>query len=275
MDRQQLQHDSRDPDADDLHRDRRVSQAGDPDVVEALFQQRPEAVRGEAEVVVGVLVDPEEHHRADDRHATLGRADARELAARLRRVGAMLEGVEAQRGPHAAVLEAQRAQVLDLVDPRAGAHVGAGERPPGEDRAQALCSVRECYRSAVRRGKASDTENFKIIRGLRQKCPVIRTSAPRPAPEGDVTLLKNNRDSQGSIYGSHENYEATIGGGFDLFVWRAGIALLFPFFLPVTIGVALLFLVCLLLQAPLLLVLQLKFAKFVTTRLRHHQPARF
>ena len=48
----------------------------------------------------------------------------------------MLEGVEAQRGPHAAVLEAQRAQVLDLVDPRAGAHVGAGERPPGEDRAQ-------------------------------------------------------------------------------------------------------------------------------------------
>src|SRR5436190_713205 len=125
-----------DADADDLDGKPGIADARDPGVVEALLEQRSEPVGREAEVVARVLVDPEEHHRADDRHATLGRADARELAARLRRVGAMLEGVEAQRGPHAAVLEAQRAQVLDLVDPRAGAHVGAGERPPGEDRAQ-------------------------------------------------------------------------------------------------------------------------------------------
>src|SRR3954454_18719819 len=60
-----------DPDADDLDRDAGVADAGDPDVVEPPLQERAEAVGREAKVVLRVLVDPEEHHRADDGHAAV------------------------------------------------------------------------------------------------------------------------------------------------------------------------------------------------------------
>jgi Pup amidohydrolase len=81
-----------------------------------------------------------------------------------------------------------------------------------------------------------------------------RAAAASGPPEGEATLIKNNRDSKGSVYGSHENYEATIASGAALVAWRVGVALLMPFFLPVTVAVGLLFLISLLLQAPVLLV---------------------
>src|SRR5262249_36011559 len=85
-----------------------------------------------------------------------------------------------------------------------------------------------------------------------------RAAAASGAPEGEATLIKNNRDSKGAVYGSHENYEATIASGAALVCWRIGVALLLPFFLPVTIAVGMLFLVCLLLQAPVVLVRALR-----------------
>lgn len=47
-------------------------------------------------------------------------------------------------------------------------------------------------------------------------------------PSGEFVLLKNNRDSRGRTYGSHENYEATLATGPSLFFWRAGLILLLP-----------------------------------------------
>jgi proteasome accessory factor A len=55
-----------------------------------------------------------------------------------------------------------------------------------------------------------------------------RAAVSTGAADGDFTLLKNNRDSQGTCYGSHENYEATIASGKGLFFWRLGLAILFP-----------------------------------------------
>src|SRR5262249_11449369 len=80
-----------------------------------------------------------------------------------------------------------------------------------------------------------------------------RAAAASGAPEGEATLIKKNRDSKGADYGSHENDEATIGAGAALVCSRIVVAVLLPFFLPVTIAVGVLFLVCLLLQAPVVL----------------------
>src|SRR5262245_28076582 len=55
-----------------------------------------------------------------------------------------------------------------------------------------------------------------------------RAAASSGASDGEVALLKNNRDSAGSCYGSHENYEATIATGATLFFWRLGVAVLLP-----------------------------------------------
>jgi len=43
-----------------------------------------------------------------------------------------------------------------------------------------------------------------------------------------VRLLKNDRDSQGNIYGAQENYEAELAPPFQLFGWRTLLVLLLP-----------------------------------------------
>src|SRR5206468_6005782 len=55
-----------------------------------------------------------------------------------------------------------------------------------------------------------------------------RAAAASGGADGQVTLLKNNRDSRGSNYGSHENYEATVASGAALWCWRLGVVLLLP-----------------------------------------------
>lgn len=47
-------------------------------------------------------------------------------------------------------------------------------------------------------------------------------------PDGEFVLLKNNRDTQGQTYGSHENYEAVFATGLRLRLWRLGLRLLLP-----------------------------------------------
>ncbi len=53
---------------------------------------------------------------------------------------------------------------------------------------------------------------------------------------GALTLIKNDRDSQGNVYGAQENYEISVGSGRSLIAWRIGLACLFPFLLIGWIG---------------------------------------
>ncbi len=45
---------------------------------------------------------------------------------------------------------------------------------------------------------------------------------------GRVDLVKNDRDSQGNVYGAQENYEVVIASGWRLTAWRAGLLILLP-----------------------------------------------
>lgn len=45
---------------------------------------------------------------------------------------------------------------------------------------------------------------------------------------GKLGLLKNSRDAEGHVYGSQENYEATVASGLPLVLYRSGVALLLP-----------------------------------------------
>lgn len=45
---------------------------------------------------------------------------------------------------------------------------------------------------------------------------------------GQLTLIKNDRDASGNVYGAQENYEATLAAGWRLFAWRIGLVMLLP-----------------------------------------------
>jgi proteasome accessory factor A len=46
--------------------------------------------------------------------------------------------------------------------------------------------------------------------------------------DGDAVLLKASHDGQGHLFGCHENYEATIGSGSELLIWRVALVLALP-----------------------------------------------
>ena len=52
--------------------------------------------------------------------------------------------------------------------------------------------------------------------------------APGAEVPGEFQLIKNDRDARDNVYGAQENYEAEIGRGFSLWLWRAGLVLLRP-----------------------------------------------
>src|SRR5438876_1188997 len=47
-----------------------------------------------------------------------------------------------------------------------------------------------------------------------------RHAAASGADDGEVVLLKVSHDGDGHHFGSHENYEVTIGTGIALWTWR-------------------------------------------------------
>ncbi len=55
-----------------------------------------------------------------------------------------------------------------------------------------------------------------------------RHAAASGENDGDVVLLKVSHDGRGHLFGSHENYEATIGTGAELLLWRLSLVVLFP-----------------------------------------------
>src|SRR5262249_28593527 len=83
------------PGPEDPTRDAGVADADDADVVEA-GEHRAEPLGREAEVVVRIAVDAEEHHARDHADPAVG-GGTRQLATGQRRVLAVLERVEAQR----------------------------------------------------------------------------------------------------------------------------------------------------------------------------------
>jgi Pup amidohydrolase len=55
-----------------------------------------------------------------------------------------------------------------------------------------------------------------------------QAAAKAGEPAGDFMLIKNNRDSQGNSYGSHENYDTVFATGVCLWLWRACLAFMYP-----------------------------------------------
>ncbi|MEQ8788006.1 MAG: proteasome accessory factor PafA2 family protein [Pirellulaceae bacterium] len=60
--------------------------------------------------------------------------------------------------------------------------------------------------------------------------------------DGRFTLIKNDRDSRGAVYGAQENYEAVVARGVWLFLWRAGLVAIFPLVLLYRVSLLLLYL---------------------------------
>lgn len=56
----------------------------------------------------------------------------------------------------------------------------------------------------------------------------LLAEAAAEAFDGSVSLIKNDRDAEGNIYGAQENYEATLASGWRLGLWRTALVLLVP-----------------------------------------------
>ena len=89
---------------------------------------------------------------------------------------------------------------------------------------------------------------------------LFRESASNADLNGYLTLVKNDRDSRGNVYGAQENYEAIVASGWALWMWRVGLVLLFPILIVTWLGFLLMISVLLLyLAAAALLYLPLRF----------------
>jgi proteasome accessory factor A len=65
---------------------------------------------------------------------------------------------------------------------------------------------------------------WELLRYQRaQDVLLSRDAASSGGADGDVTLLKASHDADGHLFGSHENYEATIADGPGLWAWRVAL----------------------------------------------------
>ncbi len=79
----------------------------------------------------------------------------------------------------------------------------------------------------------------EVLRYQRAQDQLLGQCARLADVSGKFSLVKNDRDAEGHIYGAQENYEATLGTGWSLFFWRAGLVLLFPLLLFTWLGIGL------------------------------------
>jgi len=56
----------------------------------------------------------------------------------------------------------------------------------------------------------------------------LLAEAAEAAFGGSVRLIKNDRDAAGNVYGTQENYEATLASGWRLAAWRSALVALLP-----------------------------------------------
>ncbi len=71
----------------------------------------------------------------------------------------------------------------------------------------------------------------EVVRYQRAQDRLLGESARSAEIDGDVVLVKNDRDAQDNVYGAQENYEAILATGGFLWVWRVGLVLLLPLLL--------------------------------------------
>ena len=79
----------------------------------------------------------------------------------------------------------------------------------------------------------------EVLRYQRAQDQLLGQCARLADVHGDLSLVKNDRDSDGHVYGAQENYEALLGNGWSLFFWRVGLVLLLPLLLVTWLGIGL------------------------------------
>lgn len=80
---------------------------------------------------------------------------------------------------------------------------------------------------------------LQVVRYQRAQDQLLSQCARLADVEGELSLVKNDRDARGNVYGAQENYEAVIGSGWSLWAWRVGLVLLLPLVLLTLLGVLL------------------------------------
>jgi len=68
----------------------------------------------------------------------------------------------------------------------------------------------------------------QLLACQRAQDKLLSDAARQAVVGGKLTLVKNDRDARGNVYGAQENYEAQIASGLRLAIWRTGLVLLFP-----------------------------------------------
>jgi hypothetical protein len=68
----------------------------------------------------------------------------------------------------------------------------------------------------------------ELLTYQRMQDHLLSEAASEANQPGELSLIKNDRDSQGNIYGAQENYETELARGFWLVMWRLGLVALAP-----------------------------------------------
>ena len=77
-----------------------------------------------------------------------------------------------------------------------------------------------------------------VLRYQRAQDQLLGQCARLSKLPGSLSLIKNDRDGRGHIYGAQENYEAVLASSWSLWAWRAGLVLLIPLLLLTWLGIA-------------------------------------
>ncbi len=79
----------------------------------------------------------------------------------------------------------------------------------------------------------------EVLRYQRAQDQLLSQCAHLSEVDGHLSLVKNDRDARGHVYGAQENYEMPLGGAAALWTWRLGLVLLTPLLLLTWLGIGL------------------------------------
>jgi hypothetical protein len=80
---------------------------------------------------------------------------------------------------------------------------------------------------------------LQVVRYQRAQDQLLSQCARLAEVDGAFSLIKNDRDARGHVYGAQENYEAILGTAWSLWIWRVGLVLLAPLVMLTWLGVGL------------------------------------
>ena len=80
---------------------------------------------------------------------------------------------------------------------------------------------------------------LQVVRYQRAQDQLLSQCARLAEVDGVFSLVKNDRDGLGHVYGAQENYEAILGTAWSLWIWRVGLILLAPLVMLTWLGVGL------------------------------------